>query len=184
MPGLVSKYVEEGKYLYLFFSVLLLVNVFINLVAVKPRWSEADKMRKEYLSLREEESQLRKNMHETIKLAESIRQARIDLKEFIDSLPPESATSKIRSELYRIARKSGISISSVKYSLPDYKNGDLVKYDISFPVSGSYRKIRRFIYRLESMPYLMSINGLALTSGKKRGVSVTIKISTYLKAGD
>lgn len=184
MPGQVSKYFQEGKYVYLFFIVLLVGNVFANLVAVRPKWNEADKMRKEYHTLRDKESKLRKEMNEKIKLAEDIRQAGLDLKEFIDKLPPDSATSKIRSDLYRAAKKSGISISSVKYSMPTYKDEDLVKYDISFPVNGSYRKIRRFIYFLEKMPYLMSINDLAITSGKRGGVSVAVKISIYLKAGE
>lgn len=184
MSGLAKKYLEEGKYVYLFFFILFVGNVLFYVISVKPRWAEVESLRKSYISLRDEESGLKKEMSEKVSLAESIRQAKLDMREFINNLPPDSATSKIRSELYRIAAKSGISISSVKYSLPDYKDDDLVKYDISFPVTGSYRKIRKFIYLLENMPYLMSINDLSLSSSKEGGVSVNIKISTYLKAGE
>ena len=180
----VDKYLQEGKYIYIFIISLLLINLFVNLIGIKPRWVEADRMRMEYLSLREDESRLRLEMNEKVKLAESIRQARLDLKEFISSLFPDSKIAKIRSELYRNARKSGISISSLKYSLPEYKDDELVKYNISFPISGSYRKIRKFIHKLEKLPYLMSINDLAISSSKEGKVSVTIRISIYLKAGE
>lgn len=184
MQGQASKYIQEGKYIYLFFTFLLLVNIFVYLVAIKPRWSEADALRKEYLTLRADESRLREEKHEKIRLAEDVRQARLDLKDFISELAPDTVISKIRSDIYRAAKRSSISISSAKYSLPEYKYDDIVKYGISFPVSGQYRRVRRFIYALEKMPYLMSINDLAIRSEKEGNVVVDIMISIYLKAGE
>ena len=184
MKSQVARYLHEGRYVYLFFGILLLGNIVFNIGFIKPRWTSADRMRKEYISLREEEVRLKAEIHEKGKLVAKIHQARSDLKEFIDGLPRESSIAKIRSELYSAAASSGLSISALKYSLPEYKEDGLVKYDISFPVGGSYRKLRKFIYKLEKMPYLMSINDLVLSSSKEGTVSVSIKLSLYLKAAE
>ncbi len=80
------------------------------------------------------------------------------------------------------AKKSALSISSARYSPPAREGKYLIRHDISFPVEGPYKNIRKFIYKLEKMPYLMTIDDLALTSKEKQTVSVTIRISLYLRA--
>ena len=104
-----------------------------------------------------------------------------DINSFVSELPTEREMTRIIKELHALARKSGITIKAAKYTPSRGKNKDLLHYAIVTPVSGSYRQVRKFIYKIEKMPYLMNIEDLAITSGKENAVSLSLKISIYFR---
>ena len=176
------RYFEEGKYFYLPLIVLLLANILIQVSLVRTNYDRAEEAKKQYLNLREEKSKMMESLRIYKKSVKSFEAAANDIESFVSGLPSRHQMTKIIGEFHRVAKKSGLAISSSSYSEQHKKESDLIEYRLSFPISGRYGQVRRFIYNLEKMPYLMSIDDIGLSSNKDKKVSLSLNISLYLKA--
>jgi Tfp pilus assembly protein PilO len=71
----------------------------------------------------------------------------------LKSLPQRTEIPRLLGLLLQQADASRLAIDTAKYEIAATKTGTLVRYQISFPVSGPYAQIRAFIdSTLESMP--------------------------------
>ena len=74
---------------------------------------------------------------------------------FYDFLPQSDSSPYWISELDRIARENGVELNRSDYRLQLEKESRLVRYEIKFPVRGTYPQIRAFIANtLQSVPIL------------------------------
>jgi Tfp pilus assembly protein PilO len=166
-------YLIEGRRFYLVTGAAFIFNVIVLIALVMPNHADVDTLKNDYSSLRKD----RTSRVEELKMIADSGAALESMK-----VPEKVTMSGIVREFHRQAKKSALSISSARYSPPVREGKYLIRHDISFPVEGRYKNIRKFIYNLEKMPYLMTIDDPALTSRGDRIVSVTIRISLYLRA--
>jgi len=77
------------------------------------------------------------------------------LQVFYDFLPQSDSSPYWISELDRIAKENGVELNRSDYRLQLEKESRLVRYEIKFPVRGTYPQIRAFIANtLQSVPIL------------------------------
>lgn len=70
------------------------------------------------------------------------------------TLPPRKDATLSIERIYAAARKEGVALAKGEYVLVADQNAHVVRYQINLPVRSDYRKIRRFINTLASVPYL------------------------------
>ncbi len=175
-------YIVEGRRFYLVAGLIFIFNVIFLFALVLPNNADVDILKSDYSSLRKDRTSKVEKLKVIADSGAALETMNGDMDIFLNSMPEKVTMSGIVREFHRLAKKSALSISSAKYTLPVREGKYLIRNDISFPVSGLYKNIRRFIYNLEKMPYLMTIDDPALTSKGDRSVSVTIRISLYLRA--
>ncbi len=175
-------YLAEGRRFYLAAGGAFIFNLIFLLALVLPNYADVDTLKNDYSSLRKDRTSKVEELKVIAGSGAALDSMKDNIDMFLNSLPDEVKMSGIVREFHSQAKKSVLSISSARYSPPVREGKYLIRHDISFPVEGPYKNIRKFIYKLEKMPYLMTIDDLALTSKNKRIVSVTIRISLYLRA--
>jgi len=175
-------YIAEGRRFYLAAGAVFIFNLIFLSALVLPNNADVDVLKNDYSSLRKDRTTKIEELKVIADSGAALKTMNGDIDMFLNSMPDKVTMSGIVREFHRLAKKSALSISSAKYSPPIREGNYLIRNDISFPVSGLYKNIRKFIYNLEKMPYLMTIDDPALTSSGDRTVSVTIRISLYLRA--
>jgi len=103
------------------------------------------------------------------------------LQKFYAQFPPVGEVSKVLAQIHQLAQVKGISLVVGEYKLaPDANNPSLMRYEIIFPVQGSYKNLKAFISGAsEQFPTL----GLAEVNIKRETVkdtAVQIKLSYAL----
>jgi len=103
------------------------------------------------------------------------------LQKFYAQFPPVGEVSKVLAQIHQLAQAKGISLVVGEYKLaPDANNPRLMRYEIIFPVQGSYKNLKAFIASAsEQFPTL----GLAEVNIKRETVkdtAVQIKLSYAL----
>ncbi len=103
------------------------------------------------------------------------------LQKFYEQFPPVGEVSKVLAQIHQLAQLKGISLVVGEYKLaPDANNPSLMRYEIIFPVQGSYKNLKAFISSAsEQFPTL----GLAEVNIKRETVkdtAVQIKLSYAL----
>lgn len=175
-------YIAEGRRFYLVAGIAFIFNFIFLFALVLPNNAAVDALKEDYASFRNDRTSKREELKMLADSGAALETMNGDIEVFLNSLPEKAVMSGIARELHRQAKRSALSISSSKYSPPAREGKYLIRHEISFPVSGLYKNIRKFIYNLEKMPYLMSIDDPAIISKGDQTVSVTIRISLYLRA--
>lgn len=106
-----------------------------------------------------------------------------DLQTFRAAIPPRGEFSELVREIFSLADGAGLVIERVSYE--PQAEGNLLRYSLSFSVTGDYGQIKKFIHSLEQSPRMIAIEELAL-SGKEAaeggGVSLRVRLATYFKS--
>ena len=106
------------------------------------------------------------------------------LENFKNALPGSEEITPIINDIYNIAKDNRLKILRANYST-DIKKGSFInRHSMSFPIEGSYKSIKKFIYDIESLKHHLVINRITLKSGfgGKSNIGIDIGISVYLKA--
>ena len=105
------------------------------------------------------------------------------IKDFKNSLPEEKEIVNLISQLTKLGNDlnlvmPGIHYNPLKMAKSGYKN--LV---LTFGVEGDYRKIRQFIYNVETLRKLIYIESLSLRKSSSEGdnLAIELQVSTYFK---
>jgi Tfp pilus assembly protein PilO len=95
-------------------------------------------------------------------------------------IPAQKDMPLLVKEFVQTARRSHLSVASIKYDIPKRASGELAMLTFSFPVEGKYPDIKRFIYEVETSDRLVGIQELKLDSDQAR-VKLDMKLLTYVK---
>ena len=122
-----------------------------------------------------------------IERAQSIRddmpKTRKDCDTFEQALPPESAGySLIYSDLYDLARKSGLQIVSLANKQKPLENRGLAEVSIEAIVSGEYGSVVKFVNSLQRSQKFYVLDGLALSSdAQKEKVGGPLRVALHVR---
>ncbi len=95
-------------------------------------------------------------------------------------IPDHKGLTEVLNDIFRAARKNALQIPTGDYDPITVKETDISKYTIKFPVEGTYRQIKRFIYDIEVLPHILAVEEITFSSGKGEGtIALNIKVSTY-----
>ncbi len=105
-----------------------------------------------------------------------------DLDQFRSQLLPRKDLDRFIEELHAAAEENRLKIRSVQYvpkALPEFK---LHHYRVQFSVAGNYKRIRRFIHRLEASEQLLALQQIQLAdAAKDKGVRLALTLDTYFR---
>ena len=165
------KGIEKGPALYLaLFSLFVLaLNVFAAVTVVNRQEEEIRRLEEELISLKYPVR------------AGSFDKTLGEINTFEERLPSGKEITKVLDEVFTIARKNGLDISTGDYSAQTVDEAEFSRYTISFPVEGRYGDIKKFIYGLETSRYPVIIEEITFSRSKKsKGtIELRIKLSTY-----
>jgi hypothetical protein len=116
-------------------------------------------------------------------------QADAELAKFYkDVLPPDLSGARRITYLRipQLAQKTNLRLETQSSAPSVVRGGDLGKLTQQAVLKGDYRDIRRFIHQLETAPEFLVIERVELTQNENdadKGITVTIQIATYFRAG-
>lgn len=113
------------------------------------------------------------------------RRGQVDLERFLELVPPRREFPALISELYQLARASGLTIERINYDSKPATEADLLRQGLVFAVAGDYGQLKKFVYDLEQSSRLIVIEEIALTTGEtaqgRTDVLLRLRLATYFR---
>lgn len=109
-----------------------------------------------------------------------------DLAAFREKIPTHQEFTGLIVELQKLADEAGLDLTQISYQNDREKNGDLLRYTLTFTVGGSYRDIKQFIHSLEQSPRLIALRELGLQGVGLEGdtdVRLQLSLETFFRFG-
>ena len=109
-----------------------------------------------------------------------VRKAYDDILTFRERLSSKEELTATLSKVFKAAKRQGLIIKNSKYSPGKPDAFGVSRYTVSFPVSGVYGKIKKFIHDLESMKTPLAVEELALSRSTKGNlIELNVTLSAY-----
>jgi Tfp pilus assembly protein PilO len=103
------------------------------------------------------------------------------LQKFYEQFPPVGEVSKVLAQIYQLAQVKGISLVVGEYKLaPDANNPRLMRYEIIFPVQGSYKNLKAFIASASEQFPTLGLTEVNIKRETVKDTAVQIKLSYAL----
>ena len=165
--------------LILLLGFLLLANLVMIIVLeqqVVPRIVEQEK---DFLLRQAEVRQLLHNQGGGARTPEqAFILANQDLSRFRENIPEYSEFTGLVEELLVLSNRARLNIAQINYQPESLSENGLLRYELSFNVSGEYENIKQFIHSLEQSQRLMSISQVGLQGTDGEGVSLRRHLET------
>lgn len=103
------------------------------------------------------------------------------LQKFYAQFPPVGEVSKVLAQIHQLAQVKGISLIVGEYKLaPDANNPRLMRYEIIFPVQGSYKNLKAFIASASEQFPTLGLIEVNIKRETVKDTAVQIKLSYAL----
>lgn len=148
---------------------LIVLNLIVYAFAVVPAKERLAKGRQQYADIKREH-------------AEAVlfqKQKRL-FSGLLEGIPAQKDVPLLIKELMQTARRLRLSVDAVNSDIPTPGTGGLTMLTFTFPASGAYADVKRFIYEVETSKRLVGIQDLKLGSEKGR-VKIQMKLVTYIR---
>lgn len=73
-----------------------------------------------------------------------------ELDRFYQMIPPDSEISQALRQVYRISAQQGLQLEQAEYRVAAEGQGRLFRYEVAFPVMGTYPQIRLFLRQVSA----------------------------------
>jgi Tfp pilus assembly protein PilO len=95
-------------------------------------------------------------------------------------IPAQKDVPLLIKDLVQAARRLHLSVEAINSDIPTPGSGGLTMLTFTFPASGAYADIKRFIYEVETSDRIVGIQDVKLASEKGR-VKMQMKLVTYIR---
>lgn len=115
---------------------------------------------------------------------DTARQNDVDVRRFYNGLvgTRDDALLPVLTALEGEARALQLTPGPQSFDAKPVKNSPLVRFAIQMPVSGSYPQLVAYLARLESLPYFLTVDGLALKQQPLgAGTELALRLSLYFR---
>ncbi len=99
---------------------------------------------------------------------------------FAASVPSQRDMPLLVKELQQTARRLNLRVGAINYDIPRPGSAGVALLSFSFPVTGRYADLKRFIYEVETSGRLVGIESIELKSGKG-AVDLDLKLVTCVR---
>ena len=153
----------------LLFAVALALQLFIK----QSQSPKVEKLQAESLQLREQEGRgVALQDRETL-----YRNGLADLAKFREKVYPKSQFARFIGELFEMASKNGLELTSITYKPTISKEVQLLNYALTLSVSGKYSQLKKFIYDLGAgNSNILVIDSIAMTATGATAESVQLQL--------
>ncbi|HSB67918.1 MAG TPA: type 4a pilus biogenesis protein PilO [Candidatus Methylomirabilis sp.] len=105
-----------------------------------------------------------------------------EVEEFTQGYPPLTDMVPLIGRLTKLAQSLALEVPTVDYRPSTVKEAGLTKVAVSMGIQGSYGKIRRFVYDLETMRRQLVIETLSLDDPKGTSdLQVKLQLALYFR---
>lgn len=113
------------------------------------------------------------------------RQTAADLEKLKARIPARREFARVLSDLFESAASSGVTTGAVSYKPQKVKGEELLSYQLSFAVHGSYAAVKSYLADLQNYPELIVIDNLSLSNADMfvENVTLDLNLSVYLREG-
>jgi len=98
----------------------------------------------------------------------------------LSGIPAQKDVPLLIKDLVQTARRLHLSVDAINSDIPTPGAGGLTMLTFTFPATGAYPDVKRFIYEVETSPRLVGIQDLKFSSEKGR-VKLQMKLVTYIR---
>jgi len=170
---------QMARQILALYLALLVVNVLVYAVLVRPRAQSVRQMRAESqpararLKEREAEAKAREGTLAALERAKSdLERLRNDVLSTRDRRMIE-----VQLEVARLARQFGVNYQRVQYENKELEDEGLDRMAMVVPLSGGYGSLRKFLQAVETSDKFLVIEQVALATGKEGGALVDLNIT-------
>ncbi len=96
------------------------------------------------------------------------------------AIPTQKDMPLVVKELAQDARKLHLAVGSISYDIPRRGQEGLTLLSFTFPASGSYPEVKRFIYDVETSGRMLAVETIDFSTDRQT-VKVEIKLLTYIR---
>jgi len=149
------------KRTFISLAVLFFVALGLQLFISRYQGPKVETLQAESLLLRDQEGRgIALQDRETL-----YRNGMADLEKFRGRLYPKNQFARFISELYEMASKSGLELTTIAYKPTFSKEDQLLSYDLTLSVNGKYSQLKKFIYELGAgNSNILVIDSIAMTA--------------------
>lgn len=163
-------------------AILLLVNLALYVGLEQTLVPQVTEQETHYIR---RQAEVRQIMREKGSVGETPEQlfvlASRDLEKFRALVPAYGEFTGLIEELLVISSQSGLNLTQIKYTPDRLKEVDLLRYSLSFNVTGNYEQIKKFIHTLEQSRRLVVIKKIGLNGAEGGSVSLSLNLETFFR---
>jgi Tfp pilus assembly protein PilO len=120
--------------------------------------------------LRQEVAQERSRVEALQERARTIQANTTDVARFYQTLGRKASLLRIQEDIAGVARQLGLKLGNRSYTNDAVKSSDsLARFQITMPMSGSYRQVVSFLQRIESLPHFVTVDSISPLDEPQRG---------------
>lgn len=165
---LFGKELKLSFFIWALASGVLILDIWFYAFAMKPKERKLTSLENEYQVKRAAEMEL---------ASEESGRAGEETKMGYGDIPRWEDFTKVMGTVYNKAGSLDLLVESASYQTSSIKDSGIVKVTVAMPVTGTYDRIKRFIYELETSPRSFIIESLSLGSGRGEEGEVSLKLT-------
>jgi hypothetical protein len=168
-------------------GVLLLANLIVAAIALKPFGGSADDLRREQQSLGAQLTAARIRLTASRQLVDRVQTARSQGDEFLGHyfMKEDMASAQVLTELTELAQQSGIKMGQSSWSRDEIEGSDtlqMLSWQVGF--EGTYANFTKFVNLLDKSPSFFIIETLSANAPQQQGgqsLNVMLKIDSFIR---
>ena len=180
---------QEKRRLLWPLALVLVANVAVFVIVVYPLWQKVASGQQEADAATIALSNARRDYANARATVTGKAQADTELQKFYgDVLPPDLSGARRITYLPigQLAQESNLRVVRQTFDVAPIRESSLSRFTETAVLTGEYRDIRRFIYKLETRPEFGVSENVDLSQNENatsRGSTVTLQIATYFRTG-
>lgn len=168
-------------------GALLIANLVMAVVALKPFGGSADDLRRDQQALTAQLGQLQSRLKTSRQLVEKVQVARSQGDQFLDSffMNESAASAAVLTELLATSKEAGIHMGQSQFNRETIEGSDdlqLMTGQVGF--DGTYANLTKFVNLLDKSPRFIIIENLQASAPQQQGgnsLNVSLKIVFFIK---
>jgi Tfp pilus assembly protein PilO len=162
-------------------GVVTAANVLLFLFVTEPLYRVCQAKVAEWEATGQRLEQRRRGVERLEEQVQRLERQRQNLQQFYDVILADKVAkmTAIQREIRSIASQFQVDPETVTYDPSYLQAEELVRFDISFPLRGSYENLRQFIQRVESSTHFLIIDDVSLADAREGGVSLGLNVHLH-----
>ncbi|MBP7149420.1 MAG: hypothetical protein KBD01_17960 [Acidobacteria bacterium] len=177
---------RHGLRVAVIFGGLLLLNVAFWLALVRPRQVEIARLSEAKARADVTEKAAAKALEARRTVQAHVQGVQTGVQRFYEDLlsTKERRMVPFQRALAQVGREFNVEPERVAYSMKDLTAEGIEAVGFSFPLTGGYENLRRFLARLEELEQLLIVRQVSLAGGDEGGrmLQLNVNVETYFNA--
>ena len=165
--------------------LLLALNVGAYVAYTLPRAKFERDIAAEAVTLRQQLAEERARVEGMRRRARAIQENTADVARFYETVGAKDTVLDVQEDIVGLGRQLGLQMGNRSYRNEIVKGSkSLSRFQITMPISGTYRQIILFLQRLESMEHFVTVDSISLredTGAAGRSTSLSVVLSVYFE---